>query len=71
MRVEASLANRETALASQRELADRQEIAGMGPTQVGATSNLRSMEVWTVAAAHYLHAFEHGSQVYPCFADSA
>ncbi len=70
-RVETHLANRETALASLRELADRQEIASMGPTRVGATSNLRTMDSWSVAAAHYLHAFEHGSQVYPYFADSA
>ena len=69
--IETRLANRETALASLRELAGRQEIASMGPTRVGATSNLRSMDAWTVAAAHYLHAFEHGSQVYPYFADSA
>ena len=70
-RVEALLANRETALASLRELADRQEIAGLGPTRVGATSNLRTMDAWSVAAAHYLHAFEHGAQVYPYFGDSA
>ena len=70
-RVETHLANRETALASLRELAGRQEIAGMGPTRAGATSNLRNMEAWSVAAAHYLHAFEHGSQVYPYFRDSA
>ena len=70
-RIEAGVANQETALASLRELADRQVIAGLGPTRVGATSNLHSMDAWSVAAAHYLHAFEHGSQVYPYFRDSA
>jgi len=69
--IEARLTSRETALASLRELAGRQEIAGLGPTRAGATSNLRSMEAWSVAVAHYLHAFEHGSQVYPYFTDSA
>lgn len=70
-RVKTPLANREMALASLRDMTDRQEIAGIGPIRVSATSNLRSMEAWTVAAAHYLHAFEHGSQVYPYFRDSA
>jgi hypothetical protein len=69
--VEAPLANRETALASLRELAGQQEIAGIGPTRVGATSNLRTLDAWSAAATYYLHAFEHGLQVYPYFRDSA
>lgn len=70
-RVEAPLANRGTALASLRELAGQQEIAGIGPTRVGATANLRTLDAWSAAAAYYRHAFEHGSQVYPYFRDSA
>jgi len=42
----------------------------MGPTRIGSIDDLRAQEALQATAAHYLHAFEHGGQVFPYFADS-
>jgi hypothetical protein len=42
---------------------------GVGPTRLGSIHDLRQADSWRMAAAHYLAAFEQGSQVYPYFAD--
>ncbi len=68
--VQAQLIDQATALAALRTLGDQPAAAGIGPTRVGSTSDLRTPGAWTAAAALYLHAFEHGGQVFPYFADS-
>lgn len=43
--------------------------AGVGPTSVGTASDLRNEKPWRIVAAHYLHAYNGGSEVYPYFVD--
>ena len=69
-RVQAQLIDQATALAALRALGGQPVAAGIGPTRVGSTRDIRTPAAWTVVAAHYLHAFEHGGQVFPYFADS-
>lgn len=69
-RIEARLADQATALESLREIAGRPAAEGMGPTRIGSLDDLRAQEALQATAAHYLHAFEHGGQVFPYFADS-
>ena len=42
---------------------------GIGPTRVGAASDLRRQEPWRTVAAHYLRACGEGTEIYPYFAD--
>ena len=43
--------------------------AGVGPTRVGATQELRNVKRWALVAAQYLHGFDQSTEVYPYFAD--
>lgn len=69
-RVETLLLNQEAALAALRGMAGPLAAASPGPARVGATSDVHRPDVWSVVAAHYLHAFEHGARVYPYFTDN-
>lgn len=66
-RVEALLVDQATALAALRGIAGQPAAGGVGPTRTGSIGSLRMQAAWPVAAAHYLHAFEHGEQVFPYF----
>lgn len=66
-RVETRLVDQSTALAALRGMASRPAAEGIGPTRIGSIDDLRTEEAWPAAAAHYLHAFEHGEQVFPYF----
>ncbi|MCB0060381.1 MAG: BrxE family protein [Caldilineaceae bacterium] len=70
-RVESLLTDSTAAMSSLRKIADQSQLAGVGPTRVGTTSDLRQTTGWSHAAAYYLHAFEHNLQVYPYFTDGA
>ena len=69
-RVEALLAGQTTALTALRRMASQPGAENIGPTRIGSIDDLRAQEAWQAAAAHYLHAFEHGGQVFPYFMDS-
>ena len=69
-RAESQLVDQSTALAMLRGLASRPAAEGIGPTRTGSIADLRTQEAWQAAAAHYLHAFEGGGQVFPYFTDS-
>lgn len=68
-RAESQLVDQSTALAMLRGLASRPAAEGIGPTRIGSIDDLRTQEAWQAAAAHYLHAFEGGGQVFPYFTD--
>ncbi len=68
-RISAVCASKEAALDYLRREAGPPDSTGMGPTRVGAVSELRNESPWRIVAAHYLHACGHGIEVFPFFAD--
>jgi hypothetical protein len=63
------VANKDAALAFLRQTAAPLRKPGVGPTLVGGLVDLRNLEHWRLVAAHYLHAFERGAEVFAYFAD--
>lgn len=43
--------------------------SAIGPALIGEAQALRTATSWSVVAAHYLHAFEAGIQIFPYFLD--
>ena len=68
-RVAVQVVDRTSALASLRALAGSASHGAVGPVRAGSAADLRSMAAWSTVAAHYLHAFEQGEQVFPYFRD--
>lgn len=66
-RVETRLVDQATALPALRGIAGPMPASGIGPTRIGSIGGLRTQDAWPAAAARYLHAFEHGEQVFPYF----
>jgi hypothetical protein len=69
-RVGALVANQATALDYLRTTAGPYTGAGIGPTRVGDTHELRQDALWSIVAANYSHAFESLSQIYPYFSET-
>jgi hypothetical protein len=65
--MQVQLIDQATALATLRTISGQSAAAGIVPTRVGTTSDMRTPEAWTEVTGRYLHAFEHRVQVYPYF----
>ncbi len=68
-RISAVCASKDAALDYLLKEASAPDSTGIGPTRVGATSDLRHQEPWRIVAAHYLHSCGEGTEVYPYFVD--
>lgn len=68
-RIAALTANRDAALAYLREIATSPVTLGTGPTSVGEAHALHDPRTWSLAASHFLYAFNYGVQVFPYLAD--
>ena len=69
-RITALTASKDVALAHLREMVAPLVAPGIGPTLIGEVRVLREADSWRVVVAHYLRAFEEGTQVYPYFSES-
>ena len=58
-----------SAMAYLRQELDSLAVEGVGPVHLGETEQLRDGSSWQIAAAHYAHGFENGSEIYPYFSD--
>ncbi len=60
-----------SALGYLREHANMLPSPGLGPVRIGNIHDLRMIDYWQTARAHYLAAFEAGHQAFPYFMDIA
>lgn len=67
--VRSLVAERETALAWLREMAQGDASQEVGPVRVGATHAVYALEQWPIVAGYYWRGFTGGSQTYPYFSD--
>lgn len=59
--------NKATALAQLRTMLKPAGTESIRPTRIGDLQKLRTIDLWAVAAAHYVQAFERGVQICPYF----
>lgn len=69
--IAATIASPDAALAYLQAEARSATGSGVGPTQVGAKTELYERKPWRTVAAHYAHAFRAQAQVYPYFTERA
>ena len=63
------IADRAAALHFLNTMAKGRQIAGIGPTHVAGSRDLRSPGQWTTVAGLYANAFQNASETFPYFAD--
>jgi hypothetical protein len=68
-RVVTMVADKAVALRYLLDVARATSAAGVGPTRIGDTSNLRDARTWRTVAAQYAHAFTAGDAVFPFYTD--
>ena len=67
--VAALVSDKEAAMAYLRQEAGTLAGGDVGPVHIGNTRGLRDASSWSVAAAHYVRAFEDHLETYPYFTD--
>jgi len=63
------VASKESAIEYLRQEAGSLTGKGVGPIHIGDTHALRDPGHWSIAAAHYVHGFDHEVEIYPYFAE--